>query len=119
MKKLCILLFFISISIHGYSQPDTNKIIGKWKYTVDTGQGLMTGIFNFNEKEGILVGEVITDDGYTIPFTKIEPKEANTLYLELIPEYDVIKITVVIEEDKFEGTGSSTDGEVLITGEKQ
>lgn len=79
----------------------------------------MTGVFKFVEKEGKLTGEVLTNEGYTIPFTKIEIKEENQLYLELKTDSDLIKVTVKVEGKTFKGTGTSYQGEAPITGVKQ
>lgn len=78
----------------------------------------MTGILKFVEKEGKLTGEVFTDDGGIYPMTKVELKEENTLYFELKPEYDIIKVTLMIEERKFTGSGSTYEGEFPLKGEK-
>ena len=55
----------------------------------------------FVESEGKLSGNVITNDGYTIPFSKIELKPENVLYLELKTDSDLIKVTVTVEGKKF------------------
>ena len=62
---------------------------------------------------------VVTDDGYTLPFTKVEIKKDDTLYMELTTDSDVITISVKIEGDAFNGTASSYMGEAPIVGEKQ
>ena len=119
MKKLLIVLFVLGLSVQGFAQLNAKQVVGNWKYTVDTGEGQMTGVLKFIEKEGNLSGDVITNEGGTFPFTKIELKEENVLYFELKPEYDVIKVTVKIEGDKFKGTGSTYEGDFALTGEKQ
>ncbi|MBT3385996.1 MAG: hypothetical protein HN778_05975 [Prolixibacteraceae bacterium] len=119
MKKLLIVIFVLGFSIQGFANLDAKQVLGKWKYTVETGQGQMTGILKFVEKEGKLAGDVIPDEGGVYPFTKVELKEGNILYFELKPEYDVIKVSVKVEGDKFKGTGSTYDGDFTLTGEKQ
>ena len=79
----------------------------------------MTGVFKFVETDGKLSGDVITNDGYTIPITKIEIKEDNNLYLEIQTDSDVIKVSVKIDGNNFKGTGTSYQGEAPITGVKQ
>ena len=119
MKKLLIVLFVLGISVQGFAQLNAKQVVGNWKYIVDTGEGQMTGILKFIEKEGKLAGDVIPDEGGVYPFTRVELKEGNILYFELKPEYDVIKVTVKIEGDKFKGSGSTYDGDFALTGEKQ
>lgn len=118
MKKWFLLLVVLGVSIMAFSQNNTKQIIGKWKYSVDTGSEIWTGNFNFTENEGKISGKLITSDGTTLPFSKIECKEDNTVKLEIQTDNDVINISVKVEGDKFFGTGSSSQGEAPITGEK-
>jgi hypothetical protein len=91
----------------------------KWNYTIETETGdEMTGVLIFVEKEEKLTGEVNSDDGGIFPMTKVEIKEENTLYSELKPEYDVLKITLEVKDKKFKGNGSTYEGEFTLFGEK-
>ncbi len=119
MKKTLILLLALFVVSAAFAQLKPKHIIGSWSYKVVTDQGDMSGVFKFSEKEDKLTGEVLTNDGYTIPFTKIELKEGNNLYLELKTESDLITISVVVDGKTFKGTGSSYQGEAPITGEKK
>ncbi len=119
MKKLFILLFVLVFASPVFAQLDSKQLIGNWKYNVVTDQGDMAGVFKFVETEGKLTGQVLTIDGYVIPFTKIEIKPENQLYLELKTESDLIKVTVKVDGKNFKGTGSSYQGEAPITGVKQ
>lgn len=118
MKKLLAFIFILTISTQLFGSIKEKHLIGKWKYTVETPEGNMTGVFKFVKTDGKLSGDVITDDGYTIPFTRIEIQEKDTLYLELQTDSDTIKVTVVVDGDKFKGTGTSYNGDAPITGEK-
>ncbi len=118
MKKTAFLLFVLIFTFPALAQLKSDAVTGKWKYNVVTDQGDMTGIFRFAENEGKLSGEVITNEGYSIPFTKIELKENNILYLELKTESDLIKVTVKVEGKSFKGTGISYQGEAPVSGEK-
>jgi hypothetical protein len=118
MKKLVLFLFVLGISTQLFAEVKTKDVTGKWKYTVVTDQGEMTGNLVFKESEGKLTGEVITNESGTFPMTKVELKEGDILYFELKPEYDVIKVTVKVEGKKFKGSGSTYEGEFALTGEK-
>jgi hypothetical protein len=118
MKKLFVLLFVLGISTQLFAKIDTKQVVGKWKYAVETDQGNMSGVLKFVEKEGKLTGEVISDDGGMFSMTKVELKGEDTLYFEIKPEYDVIKVTLKIEGKKFKGNGAYYDGEFPISGEK-
>ena len=118
MKKLILILLVFGIAFQASAKLKNKQVVGKWKYIVDAGGQQMTGIFKFIEKEGALAGDVITDDGYTLPFSKIELKENNGLYLEIKTDNDVIKVDVIVDGEKFSGTGSSYDGDAPIKGEK-
>lgn len=108
----------LGIAFEASAKLKNKQVIGNWKYEVDAGGQQMTGIFKFIEKERALAGDVNTDDGYTLPFSKIELKENNNLYLEIKTDNDVIKIDLVVDREKFSGTGSSCDGDAPIKGEK-
>jgi len=118
MKKTLFLLIILAITIQVSAKLKEKHLIGEWKYSVVTDQGNITGVFKFIKAEGKLSGQVITDDGYTIPFTKIEIRDENTLYLELETDSDTIKLKVEVDGNKFKGTGTSYQGEAPITGEK-
>lgn len=119
MKKLIILLFVLGIASQVFAQSDSKQLIGNWKYSVVTDQGEMTGVFKFMENEGKLAGEIITAEGYILPFTKIELKDQNIVYLEIQTDTDVIKVNIKVDGNTFKGTGTSYQGEAPITGVKQ
>ena len=118
MKKLLILFLMLSISAPLFAALKEKHLVGKWKYKVETDQGSLSGVFNFTKADGKITGNVVTDDGYTIPFTKIEIQGKNTLYLELQTNNDKIKVKVNVDGKNFKGTGSSSQGDAPITGEK-
>jgi len=118
MKKLIVFLFVLGLSTSLFAKVTVKQVVGKWKYTVETPDGNMTGVFKFVETEGKLTGEVITDDGYMLPFSKIEIQEDDKLYLEVKTENDLIKVTVKIDGENFSGTGSSYNGDAPIKGKK-
>lgn len=118
MKKILSVLFILCISAQVFAKITPKEIVGKWKFTVETDQGEMKGVFNFTEKDGKLAGEIVTDEGYNFEFDKVEIKGENTLYFTLTPEYDTIEVTLKINGKKFKGTGSGGNGEAPITGEK-
>lgn len=119
MKKIFALIFIASIALTGFSQENSSQILGKWTYTVNADGTILSGDFHFFEKDGQLAGEILSNDGYTIPFTKIEQKEENKLYLEVRTESDLIKITLNFDGDEYKGTGSSYQGEAPITGKRK
>lgn len=118
MKKLFTLLFVIIIAVPSFAQLKSAQVVGNWKYKVVTDDAELTGVLKFTEKGGKLTGEVVTNESHIIPFTKIELKEANNLYLELKTETDLITLTVKVDGNTFSGTGTSSQGEAPITGKK-
>ena len=118
MKKLLLVLFVMGISLQSFAGLKEKHVIGSWKYKVEMGQATLTGILKFEKKEGNLSGEVITDNGETIPLKKVEIRENNVLYFEVEVDYDVINISVTVEGNKFKGMIGNVAGEVAITGDK-
>jgi hypothetical protein len=120
MKKLIIVLFVLNLFVFAVNaQSDYEKIIGKWKYSVETDYSPMGGVLIFSESDGQLKGEVAPDDGGLFPMTKVEMRGDNTIYFELKPEYDVIKVTMEIDGEKLKGTGKTYEGEFVVTAEKK
>jgi len=118
MRKLLFALFVLAISSQVFAKITVKEVLLDWKYTVNTDQGALTGIIKITEKEGKLVGSIVSDDGNTFPVTKMEIKEENILYFEIVPDYDVIMVALKIDGKKFTGTVGTYDGEIPITGEK-
>jgi len=118
MKKLFILFLVTTLSLSSYAGLKEKHVIGKWTYKVELDQETLTGFLEFEKKEGKLEGRIITENGETYSFTKIEIKEENILYLELKPEYDLIVITLKVEDGSYTGTGSTYNLSVTMTGEK-
>jgi hypothetical protein len=118
MKKWFLLLFVLGMSTLAFSQNNTNQLIGKWKYAVDTGSELLTGEINFTNDTGKLSGKAITAEGNTIPFSKVELKENNIFSIEIQMDSDILKVSAKLDNEKFSGTITSYQGEVPITGQK-
>jgi hypothetical protein len=118
MKKLLFVLFVLGISLQVSAGIKEKDVIGTWSYTVETGEETLKGTLKFEKKEGVLVGEVHTEDGDVFTLTKVEIRDNNALYLELQPEYDILKITLTIDKKSYSGSVSTPEGDVPVTGEK-
>ncbi len=118
MKKIFILLFVLGFSMPVFAEITVSQVVGKWKYEVVTDQGSISGVFKFVEKEGVLSGDVLTDDGHTLPLSKIEMKEGDVLSFEIKTDSDVIKVSMKIDGKTYKGTASSYRGEASVTGKK-
>lgn len=118
MRKILTVLYILCITAQVFAQITSKQIVGKWKYTVVTEMEDITGVLKFVEKEGKLTGEVYSDDGGMFTMTKVEIKEGNILYFEITPEYEVLKVTLKVEGEKFKGNGSTYEGDFEILGKK-
>ncbi len=118
MKKLLIVIFVIGISLPSFAGLQEKDVVGKWTYKVETDQGILAGFLKFEIKDGKLVGQVISDDGETLQLTKVEIRDNNILYFELQPDYEVIKATLTVENNKYVGTVAAEGGAMSISGEK-
>ena len=85
MKKLVVFLFVIGVSTQLFAEIKTKDVVGKWKYTVVTDQGDMTGNLVFKENEGILT---------ISPLTKICLCKTNCLAPRLVGEMPSLKTTL-------------------------
>ena len=118
MKKLVIALFVLGISLPSFAGIKEKDVIGTWKYKVETDMETLTGKLIIEKKDGKLTGTVDTDDGAYVTMSKIEIKDNDVLYFEVDTDYETLKITVTVTKNAFEGTVSSQQGDMPITGEK-
>lgn len=118
MKYLILAAFMLGIALQAPAQLKEKDVIGTWSYLLSTDEGQLTGKLVFEKRDDILAGEVHTDDGDVFTMTKVEIRDNGVLYFELQPEYDVLKVTLTIDEEKYTGTAGSYDGELPVTGEK-
>ena len=118
MKKFMFILFVLGLTFSSLAGQDGKDILGTWKYKVETDQGDMTGTLVFENKEGTVAGEVRTDDGMVLSFSKIELKEENAFYMELDTGNEIMEITVTVDGTTFAGTVDSQSGNFPLTGEK-
>jgi hypothetical protein len=108
------------VAIPGYAKIKAKDVSGTWNYTVQTPEGELTGMLKFTkEKKGKLSGEVITDDGNTFPMTKVEIRDGDVVYFEIKPDYEVMKVSMNIEGDKYKGVVGISQGDIPVFGEKE
>ncbi len=119
MRKLIFVLFVLGLSLQSFAGIKEKDVIGTWKYKVETGMETLTGKLVIENKDGKLVGNVDTDDGAYVTMNKIEIKDNDVLYFEVDTDYETLKITVTVTKKTFEGTVSSQQGDMPITGEKE
>ena len=118
MKKLMLVMLVLGISVSSFAGPKEKEVLGTWKYKVETDQGDLTGTVTIEKKEGKLVAEVNTDEGEVLPFSKVELKEENVLYMELDTGYDLLELSLNVKGKSMEGTVESPGGSFPISMEK-
>lgn len=118
MKKTMLILLVLGVSLTSFAIPREKDVIGTWKYKVETDQGNLTGNITIEKKDGKLVAEVSTDDGQVIPFSKVEFKEKDELYMELDTGYEILEISLTVTKKTMEGTVGSEQGSFPINCEK-
>ena len=118
MKKILILLVVAAISIPSFAGLKEKDVIGKWSYKVETPDEILKGTFSVEKKDGKLAGEVNTDNAENFLLSNIEIRDNNVLYFELEPEYEVMKVTLTIDKNKYSGMLSTGGEQVPLAGEK-
>ena len=118
MKKLIIALFVLGIALPTFAGIKVKDVVGKWSYKVEIDYETLTGTLVFEKEGKELTGEVVTDDGQTFPMSNVEIRENNVLYFEIEVDYNLMELTLTIEEKKYSGTIVADGGEIPITGEK-
>ena len=119
MKKAFILIIVLAISTQIYAKIKAKHIVGTLTYNVETPDGQLTGKLVFTKDGKKLAGEVKSDDGNTFKMSNVEIRDGDVLYFEIQPEYEVIKISLKVADNKYEGTGSTSQWDIPITGEKK
>jgi len=118
MKQFIFAVFMLGLALQAPAQLKEKHVIGTWSYLVTTDQGALTGKLIFEKKDDQLAGEVQADDGNLYSLTKVEIRDNNVLYFELQPDYDLLKVTLTMDKEKYTGTVGNIEGELPITGEK-
>lgn len=119
MKKLVLALFVLGIALPSIAGGlKVKDVAGTWSYEVVTDMENLTGTFEFEKNGKELSGKIISDDGNTIPFTKVEIRDNNVLYCEMEIEYSLFELSITIEDKKYEGVVVTPGGDAPITGEK-
>ena len=118
MKKLIIALFVLGMALPSFAGLKVKDVVGTWSIEIVTDMETLTGTLIFEKDGKELTGQVITDDGQTIPLSIVQIKENNVLYFELEVDYTLLKSTMTIEGKKYTGTIVADGGEVPVTGVK-
>ena len=118
MKKLLLLVLALAIALPSFAGIKEKDVVGTWKYKVETDQGDLTGVIIIELKDDALVAEVNTDEGEVLPFSKVEIKENDILYMELDTGYEILELTLTVKGKAMEGTVGSEQGSFPITCEK-
>lgn len=118
MKKLVIALFVLGLALPSFAGIKVKDVTGTWTYEIEMDYETMTGTLVFEAEGKELSGEVVTDDGQTIPMTKVEIRDNNVLYFELEVDYNLMEVSMNIEGKKYAGTIVAGGGEMTLKGEK-
>ncbi len=118
MKKLLITLFVLVIALPAFAGLKVKDVAGTWSYEIVTDMETLTGTMKFEKDGKELTGNVYTDDGQTVPFTKVEIRENNVLYFELEVDYTLLEANITIDGKKYKGTIGTDGGEAPVSGAK-
>ncbi len=118
MKKLIIALFVLGIALPSFAGIKVKDVVGTWSYEIVTDMETVKGTLKFEKNGKDLTGQVITDDGQTIPLSNVEIKENNVLHFELEVDYTLLEANISIDGKKYAGTIGTDGGEAPITGAK-
>ncbi|NQU84668.1 MAG: hypothetical protein HQ541_02800 [Mariniphaga sp.] len=120
MKKLLLILIVIGLAAFSAdaAKLKNKDVVGNWKYSVETYDGILTGVIKVSEKDKKLEGDVNDDMGSVFKLTKIEIVD-DELIFELQPDYDVIKVKAKLVDSKLVGTVATQGEEFKLVAEKQ
>jgi hypothetical protein len=118
MKKHLFVMLILAISLVSFAGIKETDVLGTWKYKVETDQGDLTGVIIIEAKEDKLVAEVHTDEGEVLPFSKVEIRENDILYMEVDTGYEILELTLTVKGSSMEGTVGNAQGSFPISCEK-
>jgi hypothetical protein len=118
MKKLVIALFVLGMALPSFAGLKVKDVAGTWSYEIVTDMETLTGTLKFEKNGKELTGQVITDDGQTIPLSNVEIRDNNVLHFELEVDYTLLEANISIDGKKYTGTIGTDGGEAPVTGEK-
>jgi hypothetical protein len=113
-----LALFVLGIALPSFAEIKVKDVVGTWSYEVVMEYETMTGTLKFEKEGKELVGAVHTSDGQVIPMTKVEIRDNDVVYFELLVDYAVMEATMNIDGKKYTGTILADGGEVTVSGEK-
>jgi hypothetical protein len=116
MKKLVIALFVMGIAFPSFAGLKPKNVVGTWTYELTVEGQNTRGTLKFEKDGKGLSGEVITEDGYTFPMTKVEIREGDVLYFEMEDNYAPYKASMIIDGKAYAGTVDRNGVEVPVTG---
>lgn len=118
MKKLVIAVCILAISLPSFAGLKPKNVEGKWSYEISMDGQTVSGTLKFERNGKELSGEVLTEEGYTFPMTKVEIRENNVLYFEMEADYVPYKSTMIIDGESYTGTVDRDGVEVPVKGKK-
>jgi len=118
MKKVLIALFVLGIALPSFAGINVKDVVGTWSYELVMEYETISGTLKFEKDGKELTGEVLTDEGQTIPMNKVEIRDNDVLYFSLDVDYNLMEVSMSIDGKKYTGTVASNGGEVPVTGKK-
>ena len=112
------VLLILGVSLASFAGIKEKDVLGTWKYKVETDQGNLTGVIIIEKKDGALVAEANTDEGEVLPFSKVEIKDNDILYMEIDNGYEILEVSLTVKKKIMEGTVGNEQGSFPITCEK-
>ncbi|MFB6273827.1 MAG: amidohydrolase family protein [Salinibacter sp.] len=97
---------------------DVSKVLGTWSYTLSTPQGEFTGTFTIKGDQSGLEGTFTGPQGDTQEMQSISFDGTTLSFSVESPQGGTVSITVTVKQDAFEGTATTPNGSVTITGER-
>ena len=120
MKKLVMFVcFFVAGIAQEVLSSEKQKVVGEWAYDAPMAEayGYDRGTIVISEKDGKLAGEAKFSDGCKIDLKNVVFEE-DVLKFGLYIDYDYISVKVTVKDNKFDGTVSTPDGDMNVTGKK-
>ena len=118
MRKLVIALFILGIAMPTFAGLKPKDVAGTWSYELKMDYESLNGKLKFEKNGKELTGEVINDDGYSFPMTKIEIRDNNEVYFEMEADGVPYKATMIIDGKTYKGSVDVNGMELPVAGKK-
>ena len=90
-------------ALFGKAAKEPHPLEGAWDYSIDTPQGVFSGVLAFTEVEDVLSG-TITSEGQEFTLEDLMFEESTVSFTWDTGQYGVVSVSAAVDDDAFDGS---------------